>query len=741
MQKSNLIQKKGRFVIPAIPAILILALIIQTSLENPHHFIIGPYKAFALSFLLSVFFLSLDFCFYQRSRSILYAWFFIFAGLILIGIFSISQYLIPGSNRLIGLGRWSFFAVIICLFGIGLRVNHFFPFRKSNIICSNQSVLIVLSILFLFLSFLPVLSSGFYWDDAFFATTIPVRRISGVSIWQDIKDEIISYSLRGRINPFATFQFLIFYLFPDVHAYKTILLILTLIDGCLFYKFNSELFKNQIVALAILLLLPLCIQLRIYHDPMLGYYGLMQMMFAELMVSLICFNRYLENRKKKYLVISIIFFTIGLMSYEMFFPLILLYFLMAWHSQKKWQQTLSLCAPFLLIEIILLAASFLLRYFSVKSGIEIYSGTTFSLNFGKILTTWRNQIMAAFPLNYWIAGDNAPLLDRLILSEEIFSQSFGAFLSKISWSDILTLLLSLFLCVEISKCIKLPNVSGFHWAFGLILLVASGFVISLSQKYQGQVIFGLGYLPVFFGYFAAAFLIFCLIVTLYHRLRKYASPDTLLIFGLSIYSVVFLLNQQTNRISVENMNKTFLYPRQTGESALHSGILNVINPREEVLVENNPFNLWEQEWSGVSLRDDFVLLHSGISMRVMGIEELKNQLWNPDKKEENFQVLDTWVLEYNGDSITGFAKLGKLIETGFDESGLLGNPVANNIRFFIRKGEKEPQIITWITWDGLGHYAKISDQRLIKKTSEGNLYQLADSHAILFDSIGLSEYQ
>ena len=131
MQKNDPIQKKGRLIIPALVAILILVLIFQTSLENPRHFIMGPYKAFALSFLLSVFFLSLDFCFCQRSRSVLNAWFFFFAGFILLGIFSLSQYLFPNSNRLAGLGRWSFFPVIICLFGIGLRL-----FRFGNaIIC------------------------------------------------------------------------------------------------------------------------------------------------------------------------------------------------------------------------------------------------------------------------------------------------------------------------------------------------------------------------------------------------------------------------------------------------------------------------------------------------------------------------------------------------------------------------------------------------------------------------------
>ncbi|HQJ01752.1 MAG TPA: hypothetical protein PLX12_09135 [Flexilinea sp.] len=741
MQKNDPIQKKRRLIIPALVAILILVLIFQTSLENPHHFIMGPYKAFALSFLLSVFFLSLDFCFYQRSRSVLNAWFFFFAGFILLGIFSLSQYLFPNSNRLAGLGRWSFFPVIICLFGIGLRLNLFFSLRKSNTVSVSQSFLIIFAVFFLFLSLLPILSGGFYWDDAIFATVIPAMRISGVSIWQRIKDEIISYSLRGRINPFATFQFLIFYLFPDVHVYKAILLILTIIDGLLFYKFNSELFKNQIAALAILLLLPLCIQLRIYHDPMQGYYGLMQMMFAELMISLICFNRYLENRKKKYLIISIIFFTIGLMSYEMFYPLLVLYFLLAWHSQKNRKQTLSSCIPFACIEAILLSVSFGFRSYSAKMGLSAYSGTTFSLDIGKILSTWFHQSLAALPLSYQMAGNDATILKRLIPASEIFSQSFAAFVRGIVWSDIVSLIVFLFLWVEIRKRIHLPVISGFHWAFGCTLLFGSGLVLALSEKYQNEILPGLGYLPVFFGYFGAAFLIFCLAANVYRLLKKVISADTILTFGISVFMVVFLLNQQSNRRSVALMNEEFLYPRQTGEAALQAGILKEADPQKEILVENNPFNLWEQEWSGGSLRDDFILLNSGLSIQTVGVDELKELVWDPTDPQGNVPLSNVRVLEYSGDRITGFAKMGKLVQTGFDESESLRTPIADDIRFFVRKGEKEPEVITWTTWDGAGHYAKISEQWLLKETPEGRLYKLDDPHAVYFDSIGLAGYQ
>ena len=160
MQKNHPIQEKWRFLIPTLAAILIFVLLLQTSLENPNRFIIGSYKAFALSFLLSVFFFSLDFSFHQWNRSVLHAWSFFFVGFFFLSIFSLSQKLFPDSNRLAGLGKWSFLAVIICFFGIGLRLNLFSSFRKNNIICSNQSFLIILSVLFLFLSFLPVLSSG-----------------------------------------------------------------------------------------------------------------------------------------------------------------------------------------------------------------------------------------------------------------------------------------------------------------------------------------------------------------------------------------------------------------------------------------------------------------------------------------------------------------------------------------------------------------------------------------------------
>jgi hypothetical protein len=85
--------------------------------------------------------------------------------------------------------------------------------------------------------------------------------------------------------------------------------------------------------------------------------------------------------------------------------------------------------------------------------------------------------------------------------------------------------------------------------------------------------------------------------------------------------------------------------------------------------------------------------------------------------------------------------MGKLIQTEFDESKSLRTPIADDIRFFVRKGEKEPEVIFWITWDGMGHFAYLADQWLLKETPEGRLYKLDDPHALFFDSIGLVGYQ
>ena len=535
----NMIPTKARkrTLLAAIACLIVLAigfLLVQTSLSNAQRLIIGPFRGAVLLVLTLLLLFVLDLRFSGSLGRIWRDWALAAAATLWLLVTLLwAEPRMQQISLAAKLVQFNFLPLILLLTGLISRVRkmvHIQPCAEKEL---SARTLLILTLLFIFISLIPVLRSGFYWDDSIFSAQIPALKTSGGSIWQQTWDEMFKYAQRGRINPFATFQFIIFYLFPDPRAYKLLLLLLILINALLFNKFSERFFSgSKLSGVLILVLLPLCFQLRIYHDPITGYYGLMQMMFAELMGSLILFDLYLEKRRKKHLVGSLILFTIGLMSYEMFYPFILLIVLLAWRSCKSLKKLFLQVLPYGIIEAVLLAVSFGLRQSYAAAGEVLYEGTNFSLNFGKILSTWVNQMAAAFPLNYRLAGNDAVLLGKLVPAGEIFNLNLSSLIHDIQWIDLLSLCLIMFLFIAQKKSGQLPKITGFHWIFSFTLLGLSALVIAVSEKYQNQIIAGLGYLPVYFGYFAAAMLLFLTGASLFQKIKTPAPKEDLYSCGV-----------------------------------------------------------------------------------------------------------------------------------------------------------------------------------------------------------------
>ena len=207
-------------------------------------------------------------------------------------------------------------------------------------------------------------------------------------------------------------------------------------------------------------------------------------------------------------------------------------------------------------------------------------------------------------------------------------------------------------------------------------------------------------------------------------------------------SVVFLLNNQTNRSVIEILNEYFLYPRQTGEAALQSGILSEFDQTTSKLVSNNENYLWERGWMGEPYQTAFITSNHGSEIETLSVPAFQDLLVHDVGTLQRYYLRDTYVLEYSGSSKTGLAKFGKILDTGFNsDREVLLNPVVNEVKFFVYGKAEIPGTITWTTRDGSAHEKEISENWLIRETSQGNLYKLDESDSILFDSIGLTGYQ
>ena len=579
----------------------------------------------------------------------------------------------------------------------------------------------------MFICLQPALSGGFNWDDAFFSVEAQAMRVSGESIFKRVWQEIVDYVRIGRINPFATFHFPVFYFMPDVRIYKVFLVLLSLLNGFLFYRFLRLWSRDHSFSAAVLLLVPLCFQFRLYHDPLNSYYGLMQVMFCELMGAMVCFLHRLRDGRTRDLIFSLVFFLMGLMSYEMFFPLTLLFLIPAFEKEKNLFKALRKILPFILAALLIFGLSMALRTNITEE--TAYNGTSFGLNIPAILRTFSYQVGAAFPLNYRTTGYDLEFFGRGIPWQGVFITSPAAFLRSIRWQDILCcVILTLILMSDPKKELKF---SPYRLLFGLLLWLLPGLVISLSIKYQEDLHPGLAYIPVYFSYFGMAMLLYELFALLTGRI----SPRTARLVLSGISCAVLLINAQNNRLINDMLNDIFLYPRQTGEAALQAGILG--GTEGLTVISKNPYSLWEHGWDEEPYQSKFYSLNARSDVNAVSAKDYTENFRGSDPLIY-INPSNTVLISYDGNERGGFAKCGRLRGTGFDfDNDTLAKEMVSEVFLFVSGENQKGVLVNYLPRDEQWVRLPIEEALPIRKTKNGTLYKLQDNQAIRFDSIAL----
>ena len=687
--------------------------------------LIGPQRQAALTLLFTLLIVSLGFYFRPLNKRT-------FFGTMCIA-FSVlwftSEMLLEsrGANETftLFLSRWMPLPIIAFGAGTALWLGEFFPGGFSFSL--REKNLLLPALLLMFIQLQPVLSGGFNWDDAFFSVEAQSLRLTGEPVFARVWQEIVEYLRIGRINPFATFHFPVFYFMPDVRIYKVFLVLLSLLNGFLFYRFLQLWSREHSLSAAVLLLVPLCFQSRLYHDPLNSYYGLMQVMFCELMGAMICFLRRLRDGKTRDLIFSLVFFLVGLMSYEMFFPLTLLFLIPALEQEKSLFKALRKILPFILAALLIFGLSMALRTNITEE--TAYNGTSFGLNIPVILRTFFYQVGAAFPLNYRTAGYDLEFFGRGILWQDVFITSPAAFMSSIRWQDILCCaILTLILTADPKKELKF---SLYRLFFGLLLWLLPGLVISLSIKYQEDLHPGLAYIPVYFSYFGMAMLLYELFALITGRISSRTSR--LILSGISC--AVLLINAQNNRRINDMLNGIFLYPRQTGEAALQAGILG--GTEDLTVISKNPYSLWEHGWDEEPYQSKFYSLNARSDVNAVSAKDYTEN-FRGSAPSIYINPANTVIISYDGNERGGFAKCGRLRGTGFDfENDTTALEMVSEVSLFVSGENQKGVLVNYKTRDGEWTQLPIGEAWLIRETKDGTLYKLQEKQAIRFDSIAL----
>jgi len=266
---------------------------------------------------------------------------------------------------------------------------------------------------------LPVVNSGFISDDSYNSlgkgTIMYYYGTESRSIVDSIKlvaiatmDTIKYYISTGRFLPvhYALLNFCGTFL-SNLILYKICIIIFVAINIIIFSYLIKLLTGCSSLALMSILLSPLFLQLRLYHDPVLIFYFVMQFLFLVITLSIIFLIYYLKYTKLFYLFVSLFFYLLSMLTYEISYTFFIIFLIIIYYYKNDIYYTFRLSSLFILLSILCLSIVVFIRTYLGVPIIETSNSLVYWVanpNIKLYLITFIKQTTAAFPLSYFFAN-------------------------------------------------------------------------------------------------------------------------------------------------------------------------------------------------------------------------------------------------------------------------------------------------------------------------------------------------
>lgn len=495
---------------------------------------------------------------------------------------------------------------------------------------------------YIVMSLLPLLQSGYYSDDMSNSLYRPRQELTGGSFLNHFV-QMNSYHIEslGRLHTVKEFlSGAIYYYATNLFIYKALILLLVVLNVFAFGYFVKVMTGSKYFPYLLMLVIPSFFQFRLYHDPILAFGGNMQFLFLFLIASLIFLKKYLSGNRQSYLAISVVFYNLALYFYEVSFVMLPVYLLLVFETRRTFKEAFSPVFPFLASFFIALALNLLTLFVWKDPASAGYAGTKMSLNLA-IIPTFLIQTGATLPLSYYLGNPS-----------KIFDHTLSELLSRASLSYFLITLVFTLLFLRLSKNLIKENIRWRTLSLtGLIFFLAPPVLISISKKYQTELIpfgFGMGYIFVYIQYYG---LLMCLAGVFFFVFRSIPSGRVRKIIGVFVLvslDFILLVNLENNAVIVDKSNIDLFYRRQALEEALENNILRELPENSKLLIVDkytyDPYPArvvshlkgWAStgyEWKSNAL----VYMHSGRRLAVYS--EISKLLGDPDLKDSRNDFL------------------------------------------------------------------------------------------------------
>lgn len=567
---------------------------------------------------------------------------------------------------------------------------------------------------FTFFSLSTIINCNFISDDGiyYFLRGNIILQDNNDNIFNIATDNIFSWIKRGRFFPLSAYSLFVMYLFRSNILYKTIIIIAVCINIAMFGVFVEKLTSSKRIKLLLMLFINLFFQIvTVYHNSILSFSMFMQIMFAILMLILIYLINYLQTNKKIYLYVSICFFAIGLLTYEIGFAFIGIVLLLILFYKRNVLKSLKLniCygIPLVVVGIINLIIK-------VINNVN-YEGVSVTFSPLRILITMAKQYYATFPLSNYVTSYNNGILSNNLIS----------FISNVRTVDVLLALFFVIILFNIIKNTKKDkiNIDNFYFLlFSLAFIICPGALSSLTEKYQSELTFGIAHISVYIQYFGLLLLYLWIYTFLKNKINgkiKYRLIYTICkVISVFTVIIILLINQQTTRLYINNANLYWKYPKESVQKALKQNILSSINENDKLTV------ITQYAWDSSEFYSEF----SNKKINYISLQNVLDseisKITNPKGIIELFP-LNTYILRYYGSEEEQDVYLGKLDTIIYDsDTNDIKNINVNDVKIFTNNINNGYVLYQSIDKDANLNYDIRNLEELVKQDGTNMIYQL-----------------
>lgn len=436
-----------------------------------------------------------------------------------------------------------------------------------------------------------ILLSPFWNDDQPNSMRAAVLRYSNETPMQFFSRMVNQWRINeGRFFPVSTIENLYtFVLFNSRFSFKVLQLSSLLLVASLLGALIWQLTQRWEISIAVSIMFLILLQIRMWFDPTIGFGLLLQSVSIKFLIVFILSFQILKTKNKRNLfvfcLLTFIIWLLAVFQYEItifVWPLIPISVCFA--ESASWARRLTAIFVTAVPTAVAIVVSLVMR-----SGVSTSASYKISIGGDIFWITLIKQIAAALPLNTSI------------------------FLGYRIWS-----VKSSFVFVLISAClffvfkrIALGNSTISSRNKKLMCLIGGGLAIlpavpvAISEKWQLQLSWGNGYLPVFFQYIGISILLLVIVVWLIEMSASQRPRNrTLIIVMISMVLGGIAGVHSAGTADVVWRTQPFTWQRELFEQSVRDGFFDVI-PADSSIIStsyspNEWFNPWSYQWFGGS---------------------------------------------------------------------------------------------------------------------------------------------